>query len=75
MISIGNKIITTEKKIVFLFVDSMSQDSLTHGEQDNNKNNNNNTERPSLTTTNTMTSKMSSKMSTIKSTTNGKLIR
>ncbi|CAF3994045.1 unnamed protein product, partial [Adineta steineri] len=63
---------------------SMSQDSLAHGEHDNNKNNNNNNndnnntnkiERPSSTTTTATTSKMSSKMSTIKSTANGNGLR
>ncbi|CAF3988289.1 unnamed protein product, partial [Adineta steineri] len=62
----------------------MSQDSLAHGEHDNNKNNNNNNndnnntnkiERPSSTTTTATTSKMSSKMSTIKSTANGNGLR
>ncbi|CAF0981501.1 unnamed protein product [Adineta ricciae] len=51
---------------------SISQDSLTNGEQDHNKNNSNQNsptkiERP----TSAATSKVSSKMSTIKSTTNG----
>ncbi|UJR09714.1 hypothetical protein I4U23_013943 [Adineta vaga] len=53
---------------------SISQDSLTHGEQNhNNSNNNNNNNSPNKTErpTSAETSKVSSKMSTIKSTTNG----